>query len=115
MSRRKRKAVARRPVPPPPPVRDFSAQRHFQRYRSQYVIVGGALFAAVWVFGSALDDDDDRKRTCVNVYREVIAAQRCERGDSGARWYYGGRQDGAKMNGGSYERGGFGGRTGSGS
>ncbi|MBV1855296.1 hypothetical protein [Catellatospora tritici] len=77
--------------------------------RSQYVAFGvvGALALACCGFGAF-----GQNRQCVDATRTVVDNSRCERGGTGARWYYGGSSSGkgTKATGGSYTRGGFGGR-----
>ncbi|GHJ49188.1 hypothetical protein Cs7R123_65300 [Catellatospora sp. TT07R-123] len=77
--------------------------------RSQYVTFGvvGALALACCGWGAF-----GQSRECVDATKTVVDKSRCERGGTGARWYYGGssRGTGSKATGGSYERGGFGGR-----
>lgn len=86
-----------------------------RRLRSRYVIIGsvGTLVAGLCAYG-VLRDDDDEGRTCVNAQDEVIDDDYCEDGSRGASWYYGGYSSGGKMKGGSFTRGGFGGKGGGG-
>lgn len=81
-----------------------------RRFRSDYVIYGalGAVVLACCGYGVY----QDNRRTCVDPKtQQVIDASYCRTGGHGA-WYYGGRSSGigSKATGGSYERGGFGGR-----
>lgn len=97
--------TSKRPSRKPP-------RSHLRRYRSHYVIVGGAVLAAMTVYGFSTRDDG---RTCVDANRQVIDSDKCRSGAPGARWYFGGAKDGTgKMFGGSYERAGFGGHGGGG-
>jgi hypothetical protein len=84
-----------------------------RRLRSRYVILGsvGTLFAGLCVYGVVRDRD----RTCVDANNYVVSDRECERGTHGARWYYGGKNLGGRMSGGSFERAGFGGHGGGGS
>jgi hypothetical protein len=86
-----------------------------RRFRSEYVVFGalGAVVLACGGYGLYHATD----RTCVDpATQRVIDSSNCRSGGPGA-WYYGGRSSGigSKATGGSYERSGFGGRTGGGS
>jgi hypothetical protein len=99
---------------PPARTAPIAAPSRKRRLRSKYVIIGsvGTLFAGLCVYG--VIRDRDRDRTCVDADNYVVIDQECERGTSGARWYYGGTNNGGRMSGGSFERGGFGGHGGGG-
>ena len=96
---------------PPSPVQETPKRR----LRSSYVILGsvGTLFAGLCLYGVVRDRD----RTCVDSNNYVVSDRECRNGTGlgGARWYYGGYNDGGKMTGGSFERAGFGGRSSGGS
>src|SRR5688572_12596918 len=100
-------AVSAPPHPMQPPRK--------RRLRSTYVILGsvGTLFAGLCLYGVVRDRDDDR--TCVDANNQVVSDRDCEDGSGRGRWYYGGVSSGGKMNGGSYERAGFGGHGSGGS
>ncbi len=89
-----------------------------ERRRSQYVAYGimGAVVLACC--GSAGYQTFFQRKTCVDprTYQRIDQTY-CGSGGTG-RWYYGGsggRGIGSKVNGGSFERGGFGGHFGGGS
>jgi hypothetical protein len=82
-----------------------------RRFRSNYVVLGavGAVTLACCGFGAYRDNAN---RTCVDPKtQQVVDTSYCRTGGTGA-WYYGGRSNGigSKVKGGSFERGGFGGR-----
>jgi hypothetical protein len=112
-SRRKRMELTNTttPVDRATPVKPARPPR--RRMRSEYVVIGsiGALVAGLCLYGVIRDDD----RTCINGNYEVIPDEECERGNTGAHWYYGGTNRNGKMSGGSFVRGGFGGHGGGGS
>jgi hypothetical protein len=87
-----------------------------RRLRSEHVAYGviGALVLACCGFGVYRYQND---KECVDPNSlQVIDRSYCRTGGHG-RWYYGGYSNGigSKATGGSFERGGFGGRFGGGS
>lgn len=111
--RRQHHQQQQRRTEPRPHITPVSPAQPKRRLRSRTVIIGsiGALFAGLCMYGVFRDE----KRTCVDNQNQVIRDDDCERGSSGARWYYGGSNVNGKMKDGSFVRGGFGGRTSGGS
>jgi hypothetical protein len=93
-----------RPGAPEPPKR---------RLRSKHIAYG-VVGALMLVCGGSAIYDAFRPKRCVDpATGQVVQQSNCANGIGGARWYYGGsggRGVGSAVSGGSYERGGFGGR-----